>query len=152
MKDVLNTGLHIVNGFILLTLILDTDYGNLFKPFGPASYIPVQRVLSKLLHGPYELRSKDVMVIVPRITVSLWIYFKEILHGAYMLRFIQSTFMTYWENKSISVWLFSNSFGTVWYRSIDGTFHLLNWMIISFFDNFPVSSFEAFLLFWFTFL
>ena len=70
MKDVLNTGLHIVNGFILLTLILDTDYGNLFKPFGPASYIPVQRVLSKLLHGPYELRSKDVMVIVPRITVS----------------------------------------------------------------------------------
>ena len=62
-------------------------YRNFFKQFGPASYIPVQQsLLLKFVHAPYELRSKDLAVIVPRFTVSLWIYLKEILHEVYMLK------------------------------------------------------------------
>ena len=64
-------------------------YRNLFKQFGPASYTPVQCVLSKFGHAPYDLRSNDLIVIFPRFTVSWWLYFKEILHGAFMSRFIK---------------------------------------------------------------
>ena len=59
--------------------------------------------------------------------------------------------MKYGENKSAKVWLFSNTFSTVWCRSIDKTLHLLKWMIIFFFKNFPFPSFETFLSLWFKF-
>ena len=65
---------------------MEVWYRDLFKQFSAASYISVQRVLSKFVYSPYELRSNDLMLIVSRSTASLSIYFNEVLHGVYMLK------------------------------------------------------------------
>ena len=43
----------------------------LFEQYGPASYIPAFRILSKFVFTPYKYQSKDLMALVPRISHSL---------------------------------------------------------------------------------
>ena len=44
---------------------------NSFEQSGAASFITIQRIFAKLVHAPYEMESKDLMVLVPRIYFSL---------------------------------------------------------------------------------
>ena len=50
---------------------LDIWNRSLFEQFGPSSFIPVFRILSKFVHAPYQFWSKDLMVVVPRTKSSL---------------------------------------------------------------------------------
>ena len=45
-------------------------YQNLFQPTGPASFVPVARILGKFVHAKFSHRSRDVMAVVRRIKQS----------------------------------------------------------------------------------
>ena len=45
-------------------------YQNLFQPTGPASFVPVARILAKFVHVKFSHRIRDIMAVVPRIKQS----------------------------------------------------------------------------------
>ena len=45
-------------------------YQNLFQPTGPASFVPVARILAKFVHVTFSHRSLDIMTVAPRLKQS----------------------------------------------------------------------------------
>ena len=49
---------------------IEVWYQNLFQPAGPASFVPVARILAKFVLVKFSHRSRDIMAAVPRLKQS----------------------------------------------------------------------------------
>ena len=56
--------------------LVEVRYKTLFQPTGPASFIPVARILAKFVHAKFSYKSRDIMAVVPRLKQSSIIFLK----------------------------------------------------------------------------